>query len=60
LQHYNPLIDKLVAEQWNVPHTWRLMAQMPFGNPLKTPPAKVQHKALDERRIVFDDIKETV
>ena len=60
LQHYNPLIDKLVAEQWNVPHTWRLMAQMPFGNPLKTPPAKVQYKALDERRIVFDDIKETV
>lgn len=60
LQHYNPLIDKHVAREWSVPHTWRLMAQMPFGNPLKSPSAKVQHKSLDERRIVYADKNETV
>lgn len=32
LQHYNPLIDELVAENFNVPTSWRLRAQMPFGS----------------------------
>ena len=31
LQHYNPLIDTRVREAWNLPHNWRLIAQMPFG-----------------------------
>ena len=31
LQHYNPLIDASVKQEWNVPSTWRLRAQMPFG-----------------------------
>ena len=31
LQHYNPLIDTRVRETWNLPHNWRLIAQMPFG-----------------------------
>ena len=31
LQHYNPLIDASVKKEWNVPSTWRLRAQMPFG-----------------------------
>ena len=31
LQHYNPLIDTRVRERWNLPHSWRLIAQMPFG-----------------------------
>ena len=31
LQHYNPLIDTRVREAWNLPHSWRLIAQMPFG-----------------------------
>ena len=56
LQHYNPLIDRRVAEQWDIAPTWRLMAQMPFGNPLKTPMGKIQHKPLAERRLVFEDI----
>ena len=31
LQHYNPLIDAAVRERFNVPDTWKLLAQMPFG-----------------------------
>ena len=31
LQHYNPLIDEQVADNFNVPSSWRLRAQMPFG-----------------------------
>lgn len=33
LQHYNPLIDDEVKKEWNIPENWKLLAQMPFGNP---------------------------
>ena len=32
LQHYNPLIDAEVAARWNIPASWKLRAQMPFGS----------------------------
>lgn len=32
LQHYNPLIDAEVAKAWNIPSSWKLRAQMPFGS----------------------------
>ena len=32
LQHYNPLPDAAVASQWNIPDSWVLRAQMPFGS----------------------------
>jgi len=32
LQHYMPLIDAAVAQEWNVPAAWKLRAQMPFGS----------------------------
>src|SRR5690606_22273637 len=32
LQHYNPLIDAEVAKTWNLPASWKLRAQMPFGS----------------------------
>lgn len=31
LQHYNPLIDAKVAEQWKLPAEWKLSAQLVFG-----------------------------
>ena len=40
LQHYNPLVDKLVQQRWNLPETWRLIAQMPFGVPADEPGPK--------------------
>lgn len=33
LQHYNPLIDDQVKTEWDIPASWKLIAQMPFGNP---------------------------
>ncbi|HEX7916384.1 nitroreductase family protein [Rudaea sp.] len=32
LQHYNPLVDAEVAARWNIPASWKLRAQMPFGS----------------------------
>lgn len=40
LQHYNPLIDEPIHRQWAIPAHWKLIAQMPFGTPLQTPPEK--------------------
>lgn len=54
LQHYNPLVDKEVMRQWNLPETWRLIAQMPFGMPAATPPEKT-FGPLVERVLVFGE-----
>lgn len=32
LQHYNPVVDADVAKTWNIPASWTLRAQMPFGS----------------------------
>ena len=40
LQHYNPLIDESVKKRFEVPATWKLVAQMPFGEILARPEAK--------------------
>lgn len=53
LQHYNPLIDSRVAERWGLPTSWRLMAQMPFGRPLSSPPPREQHLPITERLLLF-------
>jgi predicted oxidoreductase (fatty acid repression mutant protein) len=52
LQHYNPLIDETVRETWNLPANWRLIAQMPFGEPLELP-GKKEQKPMEERVKVF-------
>ncbi|KAK4227066.1 Nitroreductase-like protein [Podospora fimiseda] len=31
LQHYNPLVDAKVQEEWKVPASWKLQAQLVFG-----------------------------
>ncbi|TRX89606.1 hypothetical protein FHL15_009515 [Xylaria flabelliformis] len=33
LQHYNPMVDARASQQWNIPATWSLKAQMVFGTP---------------------------
>ncbi|MFC3770677.1 nitroreductase family protein [Paenibacillus sp. GCM10012303] len=48
LQHYNPLIDEAVKQEWNIPASWKLMAQMPFGKPT-APAGEKQFKPLEER-----------
>lgn len=52
LQHYNPLIDGEVKKQWNVPNSWTLIAQMPFGKPTASPNDK-EVKPLDERVKIY-------
>ena len=34
LQHYNPLIDEIVAREFNIDLHWKLRGQMPFGVPV--------------------------
>ena len=48
LQHYGALINEEVRKTWNVPDTWQLIAQMPFGKPTVTPDEK-QVQPLEQR-----------
>ncbi|TCS81855.1 nitroreductase family protein [Pectinatus cerevisiiphilus] len=52
LQHYNPLIDDQVKSAFNVPASWKLIAQMPFGQPLQDP-APIEKMNVDERVKIF-------
>lgn len=45
LQHYNPLIDEAVREEWNIPSDWEHIAQMPFGKPAGGPSEKAVYGA---------------
>mgnify|MGYP001852288703 CR=1 FL=1 len=36
LQHYNPLIDEAIHQAFDLPETWKLRAEMPFGS-IETP-----------------------
>lgn len=52
LQHYNPIIDAEVAAKFEVPATWKLRAQMPFGS-IESPAGEKTHIARSERFKVF-------
>ena len=52
LQHYNPIIDKKVAEEWNIDEHWELNAQMVFGA-IEQPAGEKAFKPLDKRTKVF-------
>ena len=48
LQHYNPLIDDGVHSAFSLPESWKLIAQMPYGDVVT--PAEPKEKAdVDER-----------
>ena len=52
LQHYNPIIDKMVRAVYDVPENWVLIAQMPFGG-ISVKPEPKQSEDVDKRiRIV--------
>jgi predicted oxidoreductase (fatty acid repression mutant protein) len=40
LQHYSPLIDEKVKSAWNIPESWMLLGEMPFGKPMAAPEVK--------------------
>lgn len=54
LQHYNPLIDRQVSEQWHLPAQWRLTAQMPFGKAVGEPADK-EFGPLENRVLTFSE-----
>jgi predicted oxidoreductase (fatty acid repression mutant protein) len=53
LQHYNPLIDGEVKKYFGLPETWKLIAEMPFGEPTGKPGDKKIQPA-DERMRIFE------
>lgn len=53
LQHYDPLIDEEVQTRFNIPDSWRLLAQMPFGS-IASPADAKTFLPIDERVKVFD------
>jgi predicted oxidoreductase (fatty acid repression mutant protein) len=48
LQHYTELIEDQVKDEWDLPEEWKLIAQMPFGNPIGEPDDK-EFMPLDQR-----------
>jgi len=52
LQHYSPLVDESVQKSWGVPADWKLVAQMPFGQPTK-PPSDKTFQPIEERVKIF-------
>lgn len=48
LQHYNELIEQNVSEHWQLPSSWKMMAQMPFGTPVVPPTEKIIHPVKDK------------
>ena len=52
LQHYNPLIDACVWAEWNLPESWKLVAQMPFGS-IENEAGEKTFEALDNRFKIF-------
>jgi len=51
LQHYNPVIDSLVQEMFEIPKSWKLIAQMPFGGIVTEPEPKAKENI--EERVKF-------
>ncbi len=37
IQHYNPIIDDAIKKEFQVPDSWVLVAQMPFGEAVADP-----------------------
>ncbi|KAF4312099.1 Nitroreductase-like protein [Botryosphaeria dothidea] len=52
LQHYNPVVDRKVQEEWNVPQEWALRAQLVFGGKAGEAGPKDQ-KPLADRVFVY-------
>lgn len=52
LQHYNPVIDADVQKEWNLPSSWVLRGQMPFGS-IESAAGEKQYMAHADRFRVF-------
>lgn len=52
LQHYTELVEEDVKKEWNLPDSWKLIGQMPFGKPTAQPDEK-QFNYTDEHFKVY-------
>lgn len=52
LQHYNPLVDGWVRERFDLPASWKLTAEMPFGK-IAAPAGEKEFLPLEGRFKVF-------
>ena len=52
IQHYNPVIDEAVKKLFDVPQSWTLVAQMPFGGISAEPDAKGKENIEERVRIL--------
>ena len=52
LQHYNPVIDEMVREMFDLPASWQLVAQMPFGGIVAEPDAKEKEDIRQRVRVI--------
>ena len=53
LQHYHPKIDSWVHEDYEIPESWELVAQMPFGSIEKEPDPK-EKRPIEERLKIIE------
>lgn len=52
LQHYNPLVDDAVRKAWDLPSSWKLVAEMPFGS-VEGAAGDKDYSPIEERVKVF-------
>ncbi len=53
LQHYNPVVDEEVAQTWDIPASWKLTGQMPFGS-IEGSVGEKAYMADEDRFMVFN------
>lgn len=52
LQHYNPVIDEWVKADYDIPESWKLTAQMPFGAIGSEPDAKPKLDVSERMKVI--------
>lgn len=52
VQHYNPIVDAAAHAEFNIPESWKLIAQMPFGKPVGDVAPK-EMAAVSDKVLVF-------
>ncbi|KAF2124208.1 Nitroreductase [Dothidotthia symphoricarpi CBS 119687] len=57
LQHYNPIIDQRVAQEWSVPVEWQLRGQMVFGG-RSSEPGKKEFEPVQGKRLFVHGAKQ--
>lgn len=54
LQHYNPLIDEAVRQEWGLPPSWSLVSQLVFGS-VESQAGPKEFSPIEKRVLVFGD-----